>query len=212
MAHVCFHERKWVHTRLSEKDRTQGLTRRSTGHFGCGVVSLPSERSARSRTSPGRVSERRTLPPFPGSLWPPTISRREKVGKTAATALSPNRFSSRFSTSRTNGPHSLLRMKVGTLLAFANRIAHKGLHTETRGVSDGGGITTLGAFRTFTNIPGPGIRKVYFAAFGSWPRVLPKNAESLGTAMRLCVSLFRRRRGPAGLRDPVSALLIMRRA
>ena len=29
-----------------------------------GVVSLPSERSARSRTSPGRVSERRTLP-----LW-----------------------------------------------------------------------------------------------------------------------------------------------
>ena len=29
-----------------------------------GVVSLPSERSARSQTSPGRVSERRTLP-----LW-----------------------------------------------------------------------------------------------------------------------------------------------
>ena len=27
-----------------------------------GVVSLPSERSARSQTSPGRVSERRTLP------------------------------------------------------------------------------------------------------------------------------------------------------
>ena len=43
----------------------------------------------------------------------------------------------------------------------------------------GGGITTLGAFRTFTNIPGPGIRTTYFAAFGAWPRVLPKNAESL---------------------------------
>ena len=70
-------------------------------------------------------------------------------------------------------------MKVGTLLAFANRIAHKGLHTETRGVSDGGGITTLGAFRTFTNIPGPGVRTAYFAAFGSWPGVLSKNAESL---------------------------------
>ena len=30
-AHVRFHERKRVHTRLSEKDRTQGLTRRNTG-------------------------------------------------------------------------------------------------------------------------------------------------------------------------------------
>ena len=31
-------------------------------------------------------------------------------------------------------------------LAFANRIAHSGLHAETRGVSDGGAISTLGAF------------------------------------------------------------------
>ena len=30
-AHVRFHGRKWVHTRLSEKDRTQGLTRRNRG-------------------------------------------------------------------------------------------------------------------------------------------------------------------------------------
>ena len=34
-------------------------------------------------------------------------------------------------------------------LAFANRIAHSGSHAETGGVSDGGGITTLGPFRTF---------------------------------------------------------------
>ena len=67
----------------------------------------------------------------------------------------------------------------GYTLGFRRKIAHSGSHGETRGVSDGGGITTLGAFRTFTNIPGPGIRKVYFAAFGSWPGVLPKNAESL---------------------------------
>ena len=33
-----------------------------TGVFRTGAVSLPSERSARSQTSPGRVSERRTLP------------------------------------------------------------------------------------------------------------------------------------------------------
>ena len=33
-----------------------------TGAFRMGVLSLPSDRSARSQTSPGRVSERRTLP------------------------------------------------------------------------------------------------------------------------------------------------------
>ena len=38
---------KWVHTRLSEKDRTQGHTRRNRGRFGWGGVSLPSERSTR---------------------------------------------------------------------------------------------------------------------------------------------------------------------
>ena len=67
----------------------------------------------------------------------------------------------------------------GYTLAFANRIAHSGSHAETGGVLGGGGITTLGPFRTFTNIPGPGVRTAYFAAFGSWPGVLPKNAESL---------------------------------
>ena len=99
MAHVRFHGRKWVHIRLSEKDRTQGLTRRNTG--------LP----------------------------------------------------------------------------------------------DGAAITTLGAVRTFTNIPGPGIRTAYFAAFGSWSGVLSKNAESLRDSDALMRVAVPRRRGPAGLRD-----------
>ena len=62
----------------------------------------------------------------------------------------------------------------GYTLAFAQRIAHNGPHGETGGVSDGGGITTLRAFRTFTNIPGPGTRTASFAAFGAWSWVLPK--------------------------------------
>ena len=37
-------------------------THGETGAFRTGTLSLPSERSARSRTSPGRVSERRTFP------------------------------------------------------------------------------------------------------------------------------------------------------
>ena len=95
-AHVRFHERKWVHTRLSEKDRTQRHTRRNRGCFG----------------------------------W--------------------------------------------------------------------GAIITLDTSCTFTNIPGPGIRTAYFAAFGAWSWVLSKNAESLGTAMRLCASLSRGVAAPLG--------------
>ena len=67
----------------------------------------------------------------------------------------------------------------GYTLGSAQRIAHNGTHGETGGISDGGGITTLGPFRTFTNIPGPGIRTANFAAFGSWPGVRQKDAESL---------------------------------
>ena len=89
----------------------------------------------------------------------------------------------------------------GYTLGPAQRIAHEGTHGKTGGVSVGGAITTLGAFRTFTNIPGPGIRKVYFAAFGPWPRVLPKNAESLRNSDALMRVAVPRRRGPAGLRN-----------
>ena len=89
----------------------------------------------------------------------------------------------------------------GYTLGFRRRIAHSGSHGETGGVSDGGGITTLGAFRTFTNIPGPGIRTASFAAFGAWSGVLPKNAESLRDSDALMRVAVPRRRGPAGLRD-----------
>ena len=60
----------------------------------------------------------------------------------------------------------------GYTLGSAQRIAHKGLHGETGSFQMGGAITTLGAFRRFTNIPGPGIRTANFAAFGPWLGVL----------------------------------------
>ena len=76
-------------------------------------------------------------------------------------------------------PTFTLTPESGYTLAFRRKIAHKGTHGETGAVSDGGGITTLDTSRTFTNIPGPGIRTASFAAFGAWSGVLPKNAESL---------------------------------
>ena len=62
-------------------------------------------------------------------------------------------------------------------------------------------------FARFGNPARPGIRTAYFAAFGPWSDVLPKNAESLRNSdalMRVAVS---RRRGPAGLRDPIAVSL-----
>ena len=106
-----------------------------------------------------------------------------------------------FSTSRTNGPHSLSRMKSGTHATPAPNRAHSGLHAETGAFRTEGAITTLGAFRTFTNIPGPGIRTANFATFGSWSGVLPKNAESQRNSDALMRVAVPRRRGPAGLRN-----------
>ena len=62
---------KWpTFTFTGESGHTLGFAQRiahkglhaETGAFRTGPLSLPSERSARSQTSPGRVSERRTLP------------------------------------------------------------------------------------------------------------------------------------------------------
>ena len=107
-AHVCFHGRKWVtHSPLPTGSHTAAYTPKQ-GLFRMGALLLPSECSARSQTSPGRVSERQILP----------------------------------------------------LLGLG------------RGDSQ-------------------------------------RTQRACGTAMRLCASLSRRRRGPAGLRDSVSALWIM---
>ena len=64
-------------------------------------------------------------------------------------------------------------------------------------------------FARFGNPARPGVRTANFAAFGSWSEALLKNAESLRDSDALMRVAVPRRRGPAGLRDPVSALWIM---
>ena len=85
--------------------------------------------------------------------------------------------------------------------------SHTAAHRAKHGGFGGDAISTLGAFRTFANLPGPGIRTAYFAAFGSWSGALPKNAESLRNSDALMRVAVPRRRGPAGLRDPVAVSL-----
>ena len=71
--------------------------------------------------------------------------------------------------SSTKRPTFAFAGESGYTLGFRRKIAHKGSHGETGDVSDGGAIITLDTNRTFTNIPGPGIRTAYFAALGSGP-------------------------------------------
>lgn len=107
--HVRFHSRKRVHTRFSEKDCAQGLTRRNTGCFGWGWYHYPRSVPRVLKTLRGRGLERQTLP----------------------------------------------LLGLGWMCS-------------------------------------------------------PKTQKACGTAMRLCASLFRRRRGPAGLRDLFSFLSKLR--
>ena len=67
----------------------------------------------------------------------------------------------------------------GYTLGPAQRIAHSGSHAETGVFRTGVVSLPSERFTRFGNPAWPGGRTANFAAFGSWPGVLPKNADSL---------------------------------
>ena len=93
--------------------------------------------------------------------------------------------------------------KSGYTLGFAQRIAHSGLHAETGAIQMGALLLPSDCFTRFRNPAWPGGRTANFAAFGSWSETLLKNAESLRNSDALMRVAVPRRRGPAGLRDPL---------
>ena len=101
----------------------------------------------------------------------------------------------------------------GYTLGSRRKIAHRGTHGETGGVLGGGWYHYP---RTVSHVAetlrGQGVERQTLPLLGLGRGCSRRTQKAFGAAMRLCASLFRRRRGPAGLRDPVSALLIMRRA
>ena len=127
-AHVCFRGRKRVHTRLSEKNHTQRLTRRNRG---------------RSRPRP----QRGLVPPakfllfhhafiyihFPVLCDPPLYQIRQSCRHQRCSPTVPHcgfNFSHKWPTFAFTG-------ESGYTLAFANRIAHSGSHAETRAFRTG---------------------------------------------------------------------------
>ena len=86
--------------------------------------------------------------------------------------------------------------------------AHTAAYTAKHG-HFGRGVVSLPSerFARFGNPAWPGVRTANFSALGAWSGVLPKNAESLRNSDALMRVAVPRRRGPAGLRDPVAVSL-----
>ena len=86
-------------------------------------------------------------------------------------------------------------------LGPAQRIAHSGPHAETRAFRTG--PLSLPSTRTARSRTSPGrvSERQTLPLLGLGRGCSQRTQKAFGAAMRLCASLFRRRRGPAGLRD-----------
>ena len=89
----------------------------------------------------------------------------------------------------------------GYTLAFRRKMAHSGLHAETRAFRVGAlSLPSACSARSQTS-PGRVSERRILPLFGLDRVCSQRTQRAFGTAMRSCASLLRRRRGPAGLRD-----------
>ena len=119
-----------THSALLKGSHTAVRTAKQ-GPFRMRVVSLPSERSARSQTSPGRVSERQTLPLW-GLAGGTPEERREPSGQRCA-------YARRCSEGIAAPLGCVICLQLGDVAVFSLCAQY---FLNVRG---GGGITTLGA-------------------------------------------------------------------
>ena len=103
--------------------------------------------------------------------------------------------------SSTNGPRSLSQAKAGTHSTFEER-SHTRAHTAKQGYFGWGRYYYPRSVPHVHKHPRAGCQNGVLCRFGILVgRCSRRTQKAFGTAMRLCVSLSRRRRGPAGLRD-----------
>ena len=99
----------------------------------------------------------------------------------------------------------------GYTLGFRRKIAHKGTHGETGGVLGGGWYHyPRSGPHVSETLRGQGVERHTLPLLGLGRGCSRRTQKAFGTAMRLCVSLSRRRRGPAGLRDPVAIVSMIK--
>ena len=139
------------------------------------------------------ASEIHFIPPcfyihtFPGSLW-----------TTISNSSISDHLSSRFSTSRTNGPRSLSRVKVGTHSALGER-SHTAAHTAKHGAFRMGVVSLLSerSARSQTS-PGRVSAQQTLPLLGLGRVYSRRTQRACGAAMRLCTSLLRGVAAPLG--------------
>ena len=110
----------------------------------------------------------------------------------------PNRSSSQFSTSRTNGPRLLSRAKAGTHSPSPTG-SHTTAHTPKQGAFRMGVVSLLSerSARSPTS-PGRVSERQVLPLLGLGRGCSQRTQKAFGTAMRLCASLFRGVAAPLG--------------
>ena len=90
-----------------------------------------------------------------------------------------------FNTSGTNTPRSFSQTKAGYTLGFRKKIAHKGTHGETRGVSDG--VVSLPSVRSARSQISPGrvSEQQTLPLLGLGLVCSQRTQRACGTAMRM---------------------------
>ena len=170
------------------KPRTAGLCGRAAGACDCGPLSC----AKIERPSPLEK-------PFcKVRLFVQKRSRKYRQ-KVTATTLFQTAFHRVFQLLAQMAHVRFHRRKWVHTLGFRRKIAHKGTHGETGGVLGRGGITTLGAFHTVRKPCVAGYQNGVLCRFWVLPGVRSRRTQrAFGTAMRLCVSLFRGVAAPLG--------------
>ena len=115
-----------------------------------------------------------------------------------------------FNTSGTNGPRSLSFTKAGIHSALGER-SHTAAHTPKHGRFGWGWYHYPRSVpHVSETLRGRSLKRQTLPLLGLGRGCSRRTQKACGTAMRLCVSLSRRRRGPAGLRDLFSFLSKLR--
>ena len=112
---------------------------------------------------------------FPVLYEPSTPAEEKNPAKLPPQRCSKPLFIAFFNFSHKR-PMLAFTAESGYTLAFANRIAHSGLHGETGVFWMGALLLPSERFARFGNPAWPGGRTANFAAFGSWSEALLKNA------------------------------------
>ena len=100
-----------------------------------------------------------------------------------------------------NGPHSLLRMKVGTTRLCSKNRTQRPTRRNRGHFGWGWYHYPRTVLRGSETLRGQGAERCTLPLLGLGRGCSRRTQRACGAAMRLCASLLRRRRGPAGLRN-----------